>query len=71
MRLYYEAHEHVEFDEQGDFIRMDITDMTREEMDTVQSAIEDVMSGKIYTLQKHYCLHEDHNNQPCVTEIIK
>lgn len=65
MKLYYEAKETSE--EEPEFIRVDITDMTDEEKADTLKAIKDVMAGKTYRLTEHTCCHDgDPQSTPCV-----
>jgi len=69
MREYLEATETVDEGQVAEFIRSEVTDMTEQEKDDVQVAIEDVMSDKHYRLITHYCEHDQ--SKPCKTELIK
>ena len=69
MKIYCEAIEIVPLDVEPDFIRSDITEKTDAEKLAIQSAMEDVMSGKHYRLSTHYCYHED--GGACRSELIK
>lgn len=69
MKLYLEALEITTELSAPEFIRADITGKTDKEITDIQTAIEDVMSGKNYRLQKHFCGHEE--RKPCQTELIK
>ena len=63
MRLYYEAQEIVGFEEDSEFIRANVTDMTDKEKEDTLQAIKDVMSGKEYRLTEHICGHDE--GLPC------
>lgn len=53
--------------EEPEFIRVDITDRTEAEIAAIQADIEDIMSGRDYTLQGHSCGHDD--GLPCRKEV--
>lgn len=61
MKYYYEAKEILPEDviEAGEFIRIDVSDMTDAERVSILQSIKDIMSGKKYILTLHNCYHED------------
>ena len=69
MKLYLELNEIVAGEQEPEFIRSDVTDMTDAEKSDVQKAMEEIMSGKSYRLIKHYCRHDE--DKPCSTELVK
>lgn len=69
MREYLEAVELLAEGavEEPEFIRADITGKTEAEITSIQSDIEDVMTDRDYTLQRHYCGHDE--GLPCRREV--
>ena len=57
MKFYLEAKEIVGDDEQAEFIRSDITDMTDAEIAEVKAAMQDIMKGTTYKMFHHTCGH--------------
>ena len=59
MRLYYEALELLQENNEPEFIRADITALTNAEREEALIAIKDIMVGKDYKLTKHLCFHDE------------
>jgi predicted alpha/beta hydrolase len=69
MRIYLEFFELTESAEQ-DFIRIDITEWSREDIDlAIQLMREHAQTYEYYILQVHYCGHEE--GLPCSVSIIE
>jgi len=73
MRVYIEAEEKIPSEipgeyKVGEFIRIDVTDYTNQEIQQIIAQIQDLMAGKVYELRRHICRHED--NASCEFEII-
>lgn len=65
MRQYVEAMElNIEFPENPDFIRADITGKTDSEIAVITEVVREVMAGKIYRLTTHDCGHDE--SKACV-----
>lgn len=69
MRQYYEAREIVVSDIKGEFIRIDITDMTKTNRVAVLVKIKAVMGTKHYKLYEHDCYHDERKPCPPLREI--
>ncbi len=65
MKIYLEAIEKVKDSEEGEFIRLDVTDNTESERLDIFTGLKDVMSGIDCIFQKHECHHDE--NRPCLT----
>ena len=61
MRIYLEALEQVE----AEFVRLDVTDKTEAEKDTILTSLKDFMTGLSCQFTKHTCYHQE-GGQPCV-----
>jgi hypothetical protein len=58
MRIYLELIEISE--EEGDFIRVDVTDWDNGDVEEAISLLkQQAQSYTSYVLQKHYCMHEE------------
>jgi hypothetical protein len=71
MRIYLELFESPPegSGEEADFIRIDVTDWGKEDVDTaIQLIKEHAQIYDHYVLQIHYCRHEE--GEPCNTTII-
>ncbi len=70
MRLYLEAKEIAE--EGGEFVRLDVTDKTQAEQDSILTALKDFMSGLSCNFIKHSCWHDGTPGQHplCQTEAV-
>lgn len=71
MRIYIELIENVgETAEEGDFIRVDVTDWVEEDIDVLINELRRYAqrSYTSYTMQKHYCNHDQ--NRSCDVEAI-
>ncbi len=67
MRIYLEALE-LESAIEPDFIRAEVTDKTKAEEADILACIRDIMSGKEYILQRHFCAHDE--DLPCRGETV-
>jgi predicted alpha/beta hydrolase len=71
MRIYLELIEILpaELAEEADFIRIDITDWARDDIDiAIQLLKEHATQYDHYVIQMHYCGHDE--NRSCNTELI-
>lgn len=68
MRIYIEAFETLE-QEESEFIRIDVTNLTEEEKKEVLEAIREHFAGRKYIIQIHYCRHDE--GKPCEVKIIE
>ena len=69
MKTYIEATEVVEgFEVIPEFIRSDITDMTDTEIQAVKDVMKDIMTGKNYILQRHFCRHDESGSCEMIEE---
>ena len=56
MRVYYEAREQT--DEEAEFHRIDVTDLSEPERADVLVALKGIMLGIPTVFTKHYCPHD-------------
>lgn len=66
MRTYLEATEIA--DVNPEFIRADVTGMSKADQDAIKQAMQDIMQGKTYTMVKHLCRHDKYGQ--CETQLI-
>jgi hypothetical protein len=62
VRTYYEAAEILDADidlDLPEFVRIDVTEMTVAERDSVARDIIDIMSGRVCELSQHHCYHDE------------
>jgi hypothetical protein len=72
MRIYLELIEMLPegSTEEADFIRVDVTEWSKEDVDTaIQLLREHAQTYEHYTLQIHQCRHEE--GEPCSVSIIE
>jgi hypothetical protein len=71
MRIYLELYEISEdLGEEADFIRIDITDWDKRDIDTAIQLLRE--HAQIYPhriIQIHYCKHEE--GEPCYVEVLE
>jgi len=67
LRVYVEAYEVLppEATEEPDFIRIDVTGLSEGEVQNVINIVRELMKGTRYTLQLHYCYHDEDPAKPC------
>jgi hypothetical protein len=67
LRVYVEAYEVLspEATEEPDFIRIDVTGLSEGEVQNVINVVRELMKGTSYTLQLHYCYHDEDPVKPC------
>ena len=69
MRIYLELCEITEEGE-GDFIRIDVTDWSSEDIEEVINLLREHASNySSYVIQKHYCYHDE--GKSCFTEVYE
>jgi len=71
MRIYLELMEILEeiATEEPDFIRVDVTEWSPKDVDVaINLLLDQAQAYKHFTLQKHYCGHEE--GEPCHAETI-
>jgi hypothetical protein len=71
MRIYLELIEALEeaAAEEADFIRIDVTEWSKDDIDAaINLLLDQAQAYGHYTLQKHYCGHEE--GEPCYAEVI-
>jgi hypothetical protein len=73
MRVYVEAYEVLspEATEEPDFIRVDVTGLSESDISNVISIVRELMRGTSYTLQLHYCYHDEDPVKPCSTVVLE
>jgi len=71
MRIFVEAREILPPDatEPPEFVRIDVTDMTQDQVKEVIELVKQLFAGKKYILYYHYCYHEE--RKPCRVEVIE
>jgi len=72
MRIYLELIELLPegLTEEPDFIRIDVTDWNKEDVDTaIQFLKEHAKVYEHYIIQIHYCYHEE--SKPCSVEVVE
>jgi len=72
MRIYLELTEILPegFTEEADFIRIDITNWGKEDVDTaIELLKEHARVYEHYVIQVHYCYHEE--GKPCSVEVVE
>jgi len=74
MKIYIEAEERIESIipgeyKPGEFIRIDVTDYSEQEIQQIITQIKDIMAGKTYELRRHICRHEE--NRGCEIEKLE
>jgi hypothetical protein len=71
MRIYLELVEALEeaAAEEADFIRIDVTEWSKEDVDAaINLLLDQAQAYEHFTLQKHYCGHEE--GELCYAEIV-
>ncbi len=68
MKIYLDANEIVELGQEADSIRFEITDLMDAEILEAIQLIKDIMAGKEYSFNRHFCGHEE--NKTCVLEEV-
>jgi hypothetical protein len=71
MRIYLELIEALEeaATEEADLIRIDVTEWSRDDIDTaINLLLDQAKAYEHFTLQRHYCHHEE--GEPCYAEVI-
>jgi hypothetical protein len=73
LRVYVEAYEQLppESTEEPDFIRVDVTGLSDREVQEVISIVRELMRGTSYTLQLHYCYHDEDPVKPCSVVVLE
>ena len=55
--------------EEPDFIRVDVTEWSRDDVDAaINLLLDQAQAYEHFTLQKHYCYHEE--GEPCYADVI-
>ena len=70
VKEYLEVLETVPVGQEGDFIRVDITDMTSQEVTIIQGSLRDLMSSKTYVATLHTCHHDEAVPRACQSTIV-
>jgi hypothetical protein len=71
MRIYLELIEALEeaATEEADFIRIDITEWSKDDVDAaINLLLDQAQAYQHFTLQRHYCGHGE--GEPCYAEVI-
>jgi hypothetical protein len=73
LRVYVEAYEVLspEATEEPDFIRVDVTGLSEGEVKDVINVVRELMRGTSYTLQLHYCYHDEDPVRPCSIVVLE
>jgi hypothetical protein len=73
LRVYVEAYEQLppESTEEPDFIRIDVTGLSEGEVRDVIDVVRELMKGTSYTLQLHYCYHDEEPVKPCNIVVLE
>jgi hypothetical protein len=73
VRVYVEAYEVLppEAAEEPDFIRVDVTGLSESDVSNVISIVRELMRGTSYTLQLHYCYHDEDPVKPCSIVVLE
>ena len=65
---YLEAAEVMGSDEEGEFIRVEVTGKSAAQIEAVRLALEATMVGKVYQLARHQCNHDE--GKSCLVEVL-
>jgi hypothetical protein len=71
MRIYLELMEILgeEVTEEPDFIRIDVTEWSKDDIDAaINLLLDQAQAYEHFTLQRHYCGHEE--GEPCYADVI-
>ena len=71
MRLYLEAMEIVEeeVEDEGDFVRIDITNWSESDIAKAIKLLKEMFAGKNYQIRLHECRHDE--GKPCSVKTIE
>jgi hypothetical protein len=73
LRVYVEAIEtpSPEAAEEPDFVRIDVTGLSDQEVQDVINIVREFMKGTSYILQLHYCYHDEDPVKPCSITVFE